>query len=50
MDCIGYSRHHTKIVGDVAGKPVVAARSVAFQFLEKLIANLPRQEIERTAD
>ncbi|MGA2790877.1 MAG: AroM family protein [Candidatus Bathyarchaeia archaeon] len=50
MDCIGYSRHHTKIAGDVAGKPVVAARCVAFQFLEKFIASLPRQEIEHTAD
>ena len=50
MDCIGYGRHHTKIVRDVAGKLVVAARSVAFQFLEKLIASLPSQEIEHPAD
>jgi protein AroM len=50
MDCIGYSRLHMKIVADVTGKPVVAARSVAFQFLEKLIANLPRQEIDGPID
>jgi len=39
MDCIGYSSHHAKIVSEVAGKPVVAARSVAFQFLENLVAS-----------
>jgi protein AroM len=44
MDCIGYSRRHAEIVSNVTGKPVVAARSVAFQFLENLIAGLPRQE------
>lgn len=46
MDCIGYSRQHAEIVHGVTGKPVVAARGVAFQFLERLIANLPKNEIE----
>jgi protein AroM len=41
MDCIGYGRLHTKIVSDVARRPVVAARSVAFEFLERLIASHP---------
>ena len=50
MDCIGYGRRHTKIVRSVAGKLVVSARSVAFQFLEKLIAGLPSQKIGHPAD
>jgi protein AroM len=47
MDCIGYSSHHAKILSDVAGKPVVAARSVTFQFLENLVAS---REMEQPAD
>jgi len=50
MDCIGYSRRHAEIVREVAGKGVVAARGVAFQFLENLVASLPRQEIKHSAD
>lgn len=50
MDCIGYSRRHAEIVHYAAGKPVVAARGVTFQFLENLIAGLPRQENRHSPD
>jgi len=37
MDCMGYSREHKKVTRQVTRRPVIAARTVTFHFLEELI-------------
>jgi len=36
MDCIGYTREHRRMTRRISGKPVIAARTIAFRFLEEL--------------
>jgi len=37
MDCMGYGTHHKRIVRDISEKPVIAARTATFRYLEELL-------------
>jgi protein AroM len=37
MDCMGYSALHRRIIQKVAKRPVIAARTITFRFLEELL-------------